>query len=55
MAKVTKESPTIKFQLRCPKPLHAKLKELAAIEGRSIHTQIIMILESHFESRRRVK
>lgn len=48
MAKVTKEIKATKILLRCPNALHSKLKKLAAQEGRSMHTQIVMILESHF-------
>ena len=49
MAKVTKDVKTVKFVLRCPAPLHAKLKKLAEAEGRSIHTQLIMLLEQSFK------
>jgi len=49
MAKITKEMNTVKFLFRCPKALHAKLTRLATKEGRSMHTQLVFVLEEYFK------
>ncbi|MBD1379223.1 Arc family DNA-binding protein [Metabacillus arenae] len=40
----------IATNLRLPKELHGKLKELASDDNRSLHNYIITILENHVES-----
>ena len=52
MAKVSMSENTIDFRVRCPVKLHKQLTTLAREQGRSMHSQVVMILEEYFDSKR---
>ena len=52
MTKHRAKEPVQPYNVRFPKPLHKALAELAVKERRSLHEQIIILLEQALDQRR---